>query len=232
MDKSSPELRAYSQELAKTHYYNLDYHNWNHVTSMREYASKRIPNLSRLGVTLDADVVDDAILWHDADFQLDPQKNGFVSKEALAAATARTNLLEMGHDEDYVEKVEIAIIATQLGQPRPTNEATLVVESDLHNVAGPRKSFLLNSVLLANEQLRLGNSVPASAKTFMEGSAKFLGNYFADPFSYIADDGSIIEQGSFTNKAMKNIRCIGRSGLNELQKIPECINKIPDQWKY
>jgi len=231
MNNPSPDLRVYSEELAKTHYTNLDYHNWKHVESMRKYANKRIPDLGRLGVTLDANVVDDAILWHDADFKLDPQENGFISKEALAAATARINLLDLGHDEEYVEKVETAIIATQLGQPRPSNEATLVVESDLHNVAGPRKSFLINSVLLANEQLKLGNSLPTSAKSFMEGSAKFLSNYFADPFSYIADDGSIIEQGSFTNKAMKNIRTIGRSGLNELQKIPECINKIPDQWK-
>ncbi len=232
MSKLSGDMLEQSAERARPHYSKLSYHNWDHhIVSLLGYTNKRLPVLARMGVIIDPDVIQDAVVWHDADFPLDASLYGFDSKEELAASVARQNLPEVGRDESYIEQVVTAILPTQVGKPRPTNEANLMVEADLHNVAGPVEPFLKSSLDLANERLQLGGTLPDDPKDFFQGSAKFLKIYFGQPFTYTTRDGSIFEHYSYTQTGLRNIERLGNVSTQDLLAIPECAAIMPDQWR-
>ena len=225
------ELYPLSRDLAREHYDTLAYHNWGHVESMLGYVDRRIPVLRSMGVEIDETEVKEAIVWHDADYKTDSIALGYSSKELYSAYLAEQHEKQLGYEDDFIEKVKVDIAATQLGNPRPTNEANLVVEADMHNVAGNRNTFLLTGLKLARENLQLGKVLPTDVATYMSNSAKFLMQYFTEPFVYTTQDGSIVEMGNFTAKATRNISKMGAASLKTLLEIPDCASSLPDQWR-
>ena len=227
----SPELIEQSRELAVIRYGNLAYHNWSHVESMLEYAETRLPVLTELNVEIDQDELVDAIMWHDAAYILDANTYGHTSKEEHSAWLAAENLKTLGRDESYIARVMTDIRSTELGLPRPTNVATLTVEADMHNVAGNKNTFFLNGLRLAIEQIQTGQVLPTDAHTFLQDSAKFLQQYFTQPFIYTAKDGTLIEMGNFSSRAISNITKMGSATVEQLVRTPGCSTLIPKQWR-
>jgi hypothetical protein len=217
------------QDMAMQYYINLPYHNWDgHIVPMRNFALKEARELEAMGVEIDLEVVLDAIHLHDTNFHLDHLAAGYTSKESYSSDIARHVLKIVGRDHHHINKVTEAIMATEAGADRPTNEATLVVASDLHNVPLSFNVCSLNGIRLWLEKAQLEKHHLFDLTEFFKASADFLRTtYFSTPFEYKAKDGSIIERAGFSAQALKNIVKMSRLSVDAARKIPGASILIP-----
>ena len=155
------------------------YHNWeHHVGPMFQAAQALGARCRRHGVHLDMQVLETAVLFHDALFHVEPDCLGFKSREHLAAAYAGKLLRRAGAPEDFAARVEETILATNVEFEPATPEEKAIRALDLTNIGGPYWSFLANTQLLCEEakKQRGGN---LSFTDFARGSIHFLGGYIA-----------------------------------------------------
>jgi len=91
------------------------------------------------------------LLFHDAGYHEDHTALEFDSKEAYSASLAEQYLLEVGLDEDTIEKVKETIMGTKPDAPFTTNEQKVARAADLTGFMADYDTFLLNAVRIKLE---------------------------------------------------------------------------------
>lgn len=129
----------------------LNYHNFDHIRYVMDEGNKILARCNNEGVEIDEAVVYYAILFHDAGFIEDHVSKGFDSKEAYSADLAVKNLQGNGIDNDTVQKVKQAIMATHVDALCLTNEDKAVRAADLAGLAADYELFKRNTIDLKNE---------------------------------------------------------------------------------
>ena len=129
----------------------LNYHNFEHIRYVMDEGNKILAKCKDEGVEIDETVVYYAILFHDAGFIEDHISKGFDSKEAYSADLAAKNLQGNGVDQDTVQKVKQAIMATHVDALCLTNEDKAVRAADLAGLAADYELFKKNTIDLKNE---------------------------------------------------------------------------------
>ena len=138
----------------------LPYHNFGHAITVTRYSEGVVDQCRRENVSLDEKVVYYSLIFHDAGYQEDHIALGYESKEAYSADLAETALREHGVDEDTIDKVKVAILATHIDGKCYSNEDKAVRASDLSGLAAGYDVFKLNAVKLKQEQDLMQGSSP------------------------------------------------------------------------
>lgn len=138
-------------DAARTYYTDLPYHSFDHVRDALDAAHTLLERCDRYGVDVAGDVVEAALLFHDANYHRDHGAQGYGTKEAYAAAIAREELTEHGYGETFCGKVADCIRATEHDTLPDTNEAKLVRAADLRNLMQDYETFRANTEALRSE---------------------------------------------------------------------------------
>ncbi len=129
----------------------MPYHNFGHAITVTRYSEGIIEKCRREGVPLDEKVVYYALLFHDAGYHEDHLARGFETKEAYSADLSEHALRDYDVDEDTIEKVKVAILATHVDAQCHSNEDKAVRAADLSGLAADYGVFKLNAVRLKDE---------------------------------------------------------------------------------
>ena len=138
----------------------LPYHNFGHAVTVMRHSEAIIERCKKENVPLDETVVYYALIFHDAGYHEDHVAKGSESKEAYSAKLAEPALRDHGVDEESIQKVKAAILATHIDAQCYSNEDIAVRASDLSGLALDYPTFKLNTVRLKEEhELMHGESV-------------------------------------------------------------------------
>ena len=144
----------------------MPYHNFGHAVTVTRYSESIIEKCKAEGVPLDEKVVYYSLIFYDAGYHEDHVAKGFASKEAYSAELAEPALRDYGVDEETIQKVKAAIMATHIDAQCYSNEDIAVRASDLSDLAADYATFKLNAVRLKEEhELMHGESVAWAAWT-------------------------------------------------------------------
>ena len=155
-------MRTPELEQAASEHYNPDmpYHNFGHALASALTGLEIVEDCRRENIPIDQSVVYCALLFHDAGYHQDHEKMGFKSKEALSAHIARTVLEKHGHPDEFIERVEKAILCTIRDASCLTTEDNAVRAADLSKLAADYSVFRHNTELLRQEyEILFGQSV-------------------------------------------------------------------------
>ncbi len=160
------------------HYSDLPYHNFRHACAVVAEANLLMDRCNRHGIFPDRAVVKCAIYFHDAGYAEDSLRKGFASKEAYSASLATSELLALGHPQEFVERVAGCIMATRADAQFETIEQKVVRAADLAGIAADYPAFKSNAdALRAEAELLTGR--PMSGKEWTERTEKVLGHYLS-----------------------------------------------------
>lgn len=134
---------------------NLPYHNFEHAWDAFLTGRKICQRCEEEGIKIDKEVVEKALLFHDAGYHEDAKAKGFFSKEEYAAHLAETTLRELGYAENFIQHVCRAIVSTHRDSDFATNEEKAVRAADLAGLAGDYQDFLQNNMNLRKEAIIL-----------------------------------------------------------------------------
>lgn len=137
----------------------MPYHNFGHARYVAGEAARIVDKCRKEHVDIDADAVYLAALFHDAGYHKDHVKLGFETKEAYSAHLADQVLREAGIDEETLDKVRDAILATHYEAHCSSNEAKAVRAADLSGLAADYAVFKENA-----EKLRVEHELLAGDK--------------------------------------------------------------------
>lgn len=129
----------------------LPYHNFEHALRAVEFSKKLCKRCKHEGILVDEDVIEKALLFHDAGYHKKESLFGFKSKEEYAAFLAKGVLKDLNFSKIFIKKVEKAILATRAKSKFKTNEEKIVRASDLAGLAGKYEEFFDNSLRLKEE---------------------------------------------------------------------------------
>lgn len=131
----------------------LEYHNFDHALKMLAVALDIADRCEKEGKKLIKDVIRYACLFHDAGYYENEKKAGFLIKEAYSADLARKELTKLNIEEDIIEQVVVAILATEKKADISdlSIEGMIVRVADLSGFAGNYNVFLLNNKKLKKE---------------------------------------------------------------------------------
>jgi predicted metal-dependent HD superfamily phosphohydrolase len=142
LEKVAAEL--YSDEMP--------YHNFVHVLGTLAAGEKLVDRCLAEGVSINAEVVYYALLFHDAGYHEDHISKGFTSKEEYSAHLAVRCLRAEAIPEDTIERIAAAILSTQRDAKFTSNEEKAVRAADLAGLAGDYKTFRSNAEKLRQEE--------------------------------------------------------------------------------
>lgn len=195
----------YSQELP--------YHNFNHAVSAAQ-EGRRLAKLCRAeGLSPNEQVINLALLFHDAGYHEDHAALGFESKEAYSADIARRELTRMGVESSMVGMVCHAILGTRIphGHLCRSLEDLIVRRADVVNIGGPFQPFFANTILLWHEWDMMNNH-----KTWPQWQE--FNNYI---LSHYLDERLAVWKGDLLpDGKSKFVSQLGRN-LEQLMKEPE-----------
>jgi len=117
------------RERAQRYYTDLPYHTFSHAETVLEHAESLLDRCERFDVPVNKDVVQAAVLFHDAGYHHDPETYDEPSKEQHSAAIARDELEEMGGNEAAVSFLQHAVDVRYFG-------ATCSFSSDFQSSIG------------------------------------------------------------------------------------------------
>lgn len=158
----------------------MSYHNWDgHILRGLE----RIDELEASGIATDVQnwfVVRAAYIGHDVfltSTKEDPSLlEGFSCPEELSAEKTAELLRSYGVEENVVEQVHYAIMATNPNSPCETPEARAVCRVDIGNIGDNFDEFLRNFVLVQLEDKRIDQLI-LNPLSVVRASCDFLNLY-------------------------------------------------------
>lgn len=132
----------------------MEYHNFDHhVLGVWEEARGMAAYCEGQGVPVDLEILDPAVLFHDANVHR-PLRKRYPTYERWAGAIARTEVMGMGYETHRAEEVRKAIVATTFGVPPRSLEAAILKRADIANVGASYATFISNGVKIFREQMR------------------------------------------------------------------------------
>ena len=148
-------MKTLEEAAASLYDENLPYHNFEHARSAVAIGKRMCERCTEEGIAIDEEVVEKALLFHDAGYQEDVKVKGFSSKEEYAAFLAKNTLEKFGFTEQFITQVCRAIISTHRDKSFETAEEKVVRASDLAGLAGEYAEFLNNNIKLRQEAIML-----------------------------------------------------------------------------
>jgi predicted metal-dependent HD superfamily phosphohydrolase len=142
LEKVAAEL--YSDEMP--------YHNFVHILGTLAAGEKLVDRCLAEGVSINAEVVYYALLFHDAGYHENHINKGFTTKEEYSAHLADQCLRAEAIPEDTIERIAAAILSTQRDAKFTSNEEKAVRAADLAGLAGDYKTFRSNAEKLRQEE--------------------------------------------------------------------------------
>jgi putative nucleotidyltransferase with HDIG domain len=173
----SPEKQAFLS-AEKLYSDELPYHNFDHALAVTAEAMKIVNRCETEGLPIDREVVRYAAIFHDAGYHLDHQKEGFKSKEELAAALAQRELNKIGLAQAIIEKVVQTILATHRQAQFESNEEKALRAADLADLANNFEVFLKNTIRLKRES-ELLNGVKLTWDQWKNETEKLINFYLS-----------------------------------------------------
>jgi len=143
------------REAARKHYTDLPYHNFGHAIQVIRNARVLIDRCRKYNILVDEEIVEVAILFHDAGYA---EETDYESKEAYAADIAREELGKIRFGK--IGGVEKCIMATHKDAVPESVEEKIVRAADLMGLAGDYKTFRENSEKLGKEWRQLTGTEP------------------------------------------------------------------------
>lgn len=129
----------------------LPYHNFEHALRSVKFSRKLCKRCKEEGIVIDKNVVEKALLFHDAGYHQNSVSLGFKTKEDYSAFLAEKSLKSLGYDSLFIKKVKKAILSTKAKSKFKTSEEKIVRAADLAGLAGSYREFLDNSIRLKKE---------------------------------------------------------------------------------
>lgn len=129
-------------------YYNPDlpYHNFKHALTAARKGLEISQRCKKEGVSINKDVVYYALLFHDAGYHDDHKQKGFTTKEEYSAFLAKEQLKKLQFDENFIKRVQDAILSTRSDAVYYSNEEKVVRAADLAGFASDYNNFLINNI--------------------------------------------------------------------------------------
>lgn len=137
--------------LAKKHYSNLPYHNFDHALQVFEYCKQLIKRCEEFGISVDKETVLISALFHDAGYAEDNKKLGFATKEKYSVYLAKQELEKISYSKLQISGIEACILATEAETIPKTPEQKILRAADLMELAKDYSTFLKNNKLLKKE---------------------------------------------------------------------------------
>lgn len=150
----NPELTVSIEKTAQNFYSpDLPYHNFVHALKAVATGEGIVENCRKENISVEADVVRYALLFHDAGYHEDYAAKGFnfKTKEEYSAHLAASAMRERGLSEELIEKVAKAILGTHRDAEFNTVEEKIVRAADLAGLAGDYGEFLKQNKNLKKE---------------------------------------------------------------------------------
>jgi hypothetical protein len=169
---------------AESYYDALPYHNFSHATEVLWTSMALADECAAHDVVVNRSVLLGAALFHDAGFHTSME--GHASKEAHSVALFKEEAPCLGFNDDQIERIERAILATKFGNTAHALEDKIIVRADLDNIGGDYKRlFMRKTELLRQESLLLNNEAdePFSRVIFLKNSIKILATYLSNDLS-------------------------------------------------
>lgn len=195
----------------------LPYHNFDHAQSVVKAGMKIVDRCEAEHVLVNRNVVRYALLFHDAGYHEDHQKQGYATKEAYAAAIARTVLLAHDYPDEYIRQVESAIISTHRDAVFATNEAKAVRAADLADLAHDYPTFVRNSRALKREYGLLHHT-PISWEEWKRMTQEVIEFYLGQDIRLTGAHDTETGESRFHAKARAIIRQFLDAAPSELEK--------------
>lgn len=129
----------------------LPYHNFGHAQGAVEVGMRIVDQCEKEGIPIDRLVVKYALLFHDAGYHEDHRAKGYDTKELYSTVLARNTLQKYGYPDEFIRKVERAIVSTEHDADFSTNEAKAVRAADLANLGSDYATFVRNTKALKKE---------------------------------------------------------------------------------
>ena len=158
---------------AKRYYSNLPYHNYNHALKILKNAELI---MKRLHKKFNRDVVEQAILFHDAGYHLNHKKKGFKNKEELAAKIVKKILTKLNYSSKHIKKVMKCIIATNINSKPKSIEEKIVRAADVASMKESYKDFLMDTKKLIKEYEKLYN-IKVDVNKWKKSQEKIIKRY-------------------------------------------------------
>ncbi len=187
---NSPNFSNYRPELidnvsfVANRLYNNDYeyHNWQHIENTLTEARRLVTFCGENGLVVDQEVVELAVLLHDALFDVPEDIHPHQSKEEFSAAVTADVLQGFPVSADKTSHVQACILSTQRGVQCTSPEAIVVRRADLANVADNFDVFMENAGKLLKEFRRInGKDMPI--EQWVNGIKQNLDDYFSENLS-------------------------------------------------
>lgn len=204
-------------EAAKQYSKMLPYHNFNHAKSAMQAGMTIVDRCEAEHIPVNRNVVRHALLFHDAGYHEDHQKQGYATKEAYAAAIARTVLLAHDCPDEYIRQVESAIISTHRDAVFATNEAKAVRAADLAGLAHDYPTFVRNSRALKREY-ELLHHTPLSWEEWKHMTREVIEHYLDQDIHLTGAHDTETGESSFHVKARAILRQFLDATPSELEK--------------
>jgi hypothetical protein len=221
---------------------NWPYHNWEwHIdTSFKEamllcgeYELKKQadqPSVNRLVVGL-------AILGHDSGYSHFKNEDelleatGFESKEAYSCYIVEEVMKTMEYDQDTIEEVKVAIMATKRGSKCTTIESWIVRRADLFNIASDYETFKTATGSFRDEVAMLsGKNKLLTIGEFMCLSWPVLRDYILDDHELWPSDKHALGHTRFYVKTCLNVyRLLAESGIGMTTELTRFIKELPSK---
>jgi len=200
------ELLPKIEEAARLLYNpKLPYHNFDHALKVRERAHKIVRDCEAEGVPVDREVVDLAILFHDAGYHEDFKNKGFDSREAYASYLAEKSLEGFGYDSDAAEKVAKIIMSTHKDRPFEMNEEKVVRAADLVEIADNYPIFMDNNKRLKKEVEMLSGK-ETSIKEWKKKTEEIINFYLGQDIRLTKTHDDESGESIFHKKARANLQ--------------------------
>jgi len=181
------------EAIAKKHYSNLPYHNFQHALWVRQQAKKFIQRCKKYNVPVKSDIIEIAALFHDAGYS--EVKN---NKEAHSCKIAEKELKLLGLANKTIRQVTGTIMATKAGYPLRTAEQKIIRAADLSSFTSNYKTFVANSKKIQQEYTLLSKKSNFPFRAWTKLTESYLKpNIILTP-EHKKDD--------FHHKARKNIK--------------------------
>jgi hypothetical protein len=203
-------LELFAEAIRPFYEPRLPYHNWD------EHVAGSIDTLwaicdeaeAERGIHIDRLKAGIAWLGHDAGYAHDlisPQAwEPYGSKEGYSAHITGGILRSFGMEEDFISDVQsIIVCGTKLDEEPDTNEAIADRMTDLANIAGSYRGFIVNSFKLMEEDKIYGRE--RSLKEFKEITRFVLTKYLSIDFLPVDEPHEASGSSCFVVDARANI---------------------------
>ena len=184
----------------KKYYTNLPYHNYKHALKVLKNARKI---MTRVNKKFNKDVIEQAILFHDAGYHLNHKKKGFKNKEELAADIAKEVLTKFNYHIRHIKKVMRCIIATNINSKSKSIEEKIVRAADVADMIS-YKNFLKNDEKLIKEYEKLHN-VKVDINKWKKTQEKIIKQYLRQRIKLSKNYYNRYSKSNFHERVKRNL---------------------------